>query len=208
MLTRQQQSLHSTTNNGRHAGIYEYVGSETAYNSNIPFFSFPESATVVRVDEEANTALLTRQQQNLHSTTNNGRYINDVYMLVPKLPNITVAIYTMYIYICWFRNCPALLFFLYLKEGRWLISIIQGSSSSSIMRSIPIIVKHVDGGGGGGGGVGVPPPLPPAPPPLGFPLAAAEPPGIGLAMLYSRRSIGPTVMRVLTQASASRPHIA
>lgn len=96
---------------------------------------------------------------------------------------------------------------------------IHGSSSSSTMRSIPTIVKHVDRGGGGwvGGvppplllGLLPPPPLPPlgelGPPPAGFPRDEGKPPGIGLAALYSRRSIGPTVRRVLTQASASRAH--
>lgn len=105
-----------------------------------------------------------------------------------------------------------------LKEGKWLISIIHGSRSSSTIRSIPMIVKHVDRGGGGVGDA--PPPRAPAPPPpsplppeapppgllADFPFVAAKAPGVGLAMLYSRRSIGPTVRRVLTQASASRAH--
>lgn len=70
------------------------------------------------------------------------------------------------------------------------------------MRSIPTIVKHVDREGG----LRVPPrPPPPPPPPPARPVAVPMP---GFAAWYSRRSMGPTVMSVLTQASASLAHIA
>ena len=76
-----------------------------------------------------------------------------------------------------------------------------------------MIVKHVDpvGGTGSGGeeclverGTGAPPLLSPSSlpaPPRGNLIP-------GLAILCSFRSMGPTVMRVLTQTSASRAHIA
>lgn len=65
-----------------------------------------------------------------------------------------------------------------------------------------MIVKQVDRDRGGGSGV---PPFPAVlvPPPLG-----EDGELVGCMALYSRRSIGPTVIKVLTQASASRPHSA